>query len=462
MRFYAWALAIAFFEENTMPIAQSHARAGAHPGAMGFALQGQDRPPGLKSDRRLPAAPVAADAPIATTALTRQVQRALATKAQGIPAAFADAWEWAAHWTALHGVTLPPDTSELRSLRNFFCYQVGMFKKNQLSPKSAAKFAQHGIDLARYQAPGTGSGDRLDDEACLQLLQAHYASHGSYDLQEDSPALLLAWQTRLLKTYCTSGQSGRMRALAAALPGFSYGHWLKPGEAAVPSSEFSWWSRAREFRTAAKTRPPFRGRIDPEMSVQLRLWASEQIALLKQGSLSSRQRGELLSMDICARASHRRSQEKASLLASARSAISPLASETHGTCQRDVTHFLGASLLVTLVRHGAGGISIYRKLGVYPAQYARMQMAIEPVMLRLEALATKSNLSLLRAIHRDDPAQCESLAKLGKLPVNVYADLTTRQARRLEVLAQGVLEIRDSMRRMHVRQELPAVGKATQ
>ena len=441
-----------------MPTAQSHARAGAHPGVMGFALQGQDRPLGLKADRRPPAATVAADTPDASNALTRQVQRALATKAEGIPAAFADAWEWAAHWTALHGVTLPPDTSELRSLRNFFCYQVGMFKKNQLSPKSAAKFAQHGIDLARYQAPGTGSGDRLDDEACLQLLQAHYTAHGSYDLQEDSPALLLAWQTRLLKTYCATGQSRRMRAMAAMLPGFSYGHWLKPGEAAVPSSEFGWWSRARDFRIAAKTKPAFRGKIDPSMSYQLRLWASDQIELLQQGALSPRQRGELLSLQISWRPTHRRSQEKSAMLASARAGTTLADAQAPGKCQRDVTTFLGAALLLTLVRHGGTGTSIYRKLSVYPAQFARMQAAIEPVVLHLDALASKSNLARLRAIYRDDPEQCESLAKAGKLPVNAYAELTTQQARRLEGLAQGVLEIRDSMRRMHVRQDLTASG----
>jgi len=390
--------------------------------------------------------------------LVKQVQHALATKAQGIPAEFADAWEWAAHWTQHHGVTLPPDTNELRSLRNFFCYQMSMFKKNKLSAKSAAKFAKHGIDLARYKAPGTGSGKRLDDEACLQHLKAHYAAHGTYDLHAGCTALLLTWQIRLLKTYCASGQSARMRAIAAALPGFSFGSWLKPGETPIPSSEYGWWAIAREFRVAAKTKPAFRGKVDPAMSVKLRTWASEQLALQKQGLLSARQAGELRSLQIAARPSHRRSQEKAALLASARSHDSLGDAEMRGKCQRDVTTFLGATLLVTMVRHGAASTNIYRKLCVYPAQYARMAAAMEPFIQRLDAMATKSNLTRVRAIYKDDPKLCESMFKMGKLPVNAYADLTADQGERIALLAQGILQVRDTMRRMNVRQDLKTVA----
>lgn len=69
-----------------------------------------------------------------------------------------------------------------------------------------------------------------------------------------------------------------------------------------------------------------------------------------------------------------------------------------GKCQRDVTTFLGATLLVTIVRHGAAGTSIYRRLCVFPAQYARMDAAIQPLMVQLNALANKANLTRLRAI----------------------------------------------------------------
>lgn len=100
--------------------------------------------------------------PEAAAPVPAHVRKALQTKAQGVPALYANAWEWAAAWIASNGVTLPPDTSEYRSLRNWFCYQVSNFKKKKLSPQSEELLQRYGIDLSLYRADNTGaySGDR--------------------------------------------------------------------------------------------------------------------------------------------------------------------------------------------------------------------------------------------------------------------------------------------------------------
>ena len=96
-------------------------------------------------------------------ALAKHINKALQTKSEGIPAEFESAWAWAAHWVKENGMTLPPDTSYYRSLRNWFCYKVAMHKKCTLSKKSSQLLASYGIDLSKYRADNTGRGQRMDD-----------------------------------------------------------------------------------------------------------------------------------------------------------------------------------------------------------------------------------------------------------------------------------------------------------
>ena len=387
----------------------------------------------------------------------KQVAHALSTQAQGVPEQFDDAWHWAADWVKTHGVTLPPDTSALRSLRNFFCYQVSMFKKGKLSRKSAERFAHYGIDLASYHAPSAVRSVRRDYGQLFTLLCTHYEKHGSYDLTHQSDAQLIAWQKRLLRTYFTLGVSARMREFAATLPGFSFGAWLRPGEASIPSSEYSWWSQALAFRTAAKTKPAFRGKLDPSMHASLREWASNQIEAVRQGGLSPRQRGELRTLNIITRTSTKHSQRKSAVLATMREEAGTGGGRANSKRDRDVTTFRGASLLAGLLYKDAPKGTIYRNLCVNPAQYARMLGAIEAILPDIQKLAHHTNLNFVRTIHSQDPDECDALARLGKLPINAYADFTVAQTGRLERLMQVIVEIGDAMRRINVRQDLQAL-----
>lgn len=393
----------------------------------------------------------ASDAELAP-AMAKHINKALHTKSQGIPPEFANAWAWASDWIKGNGVTLPPDTSYYRGLRNWFCYQVSMYKKNKLSNKSLALLSKHKIDLSKYRAVNTGRGHRMDDAFFIQALRQHHASHGTYDLNPDSSSDLQKWQTRLLDSYRAGGTSTRMRHIALQLPGFTYGQWLRPDEPPVPSSQYSWWARAAEFRIATQDCPAFRGRIDLATPAYLREWASEQIGLAGKRLLSPRQRGELMTLNLISRTEHRLSQQKSMALALARG--SNIVTQHFGKRERDVKTFLGASLLAHLLRSNAELTTIYSTLSIAPAQFGRMREALAPLMLQIVSLSTKTNLHILRRIYRDFNEEFEFVKHVGELPCAVYESLRPKQAKRIEQLANVIMQVRDTMRRINVRQDL--------
>jgi len=386
------------------------------------------------------------------SALSKHIDKALHTKSQGIPPEFTDAWAWASAWVKENGVTLPPDTSYYRGLRNWFCYQVNMNKKNKLSKRSVDLLTKYNIDLSKYRADNTGRGHRMDDDFFVQALRQHHATHGTYDLNADSSPDLQQWQTRLIDSYRANGTSTRMRNIALQLPGFKYGQWLRPGEPPVPSSQYSWWARAAEFRIATQDCPAFRGRIDLATPAYLREWASEQIGLAGKRLLSPRQRGELMTLNLIARAEHRLSQQKSVALAVARG--SNIVTQHFGKRERDVKTFLGATLLAHLLRSNAELTTIYSTLSIAPAQFARMREALVPLMLQIVSLSTRTNLHTLRKIYRDFNEEFESLRNVGELPSAAYESLRPTHAKRIEQLASVILQVRDAMRRINVRQDL--------
>lgn len=437
-----------------MPTSVSRAKsASPHFAALDQALQNFDR-----LSKRTPAGTTAQaldqDAPGAELpqGLAKHVSKALQTSSQGIPAEFANAWDWAAHWVRENGVTLPPDTSYYRGLRNWFCYQVHMHKKNKLSEKSRGLLARHGIDLAKYRADNTGRGHRMDDDCLIQALRQHHAKHGTYDLTADCSADLLKWQTRLIDSYRAGGTSTRMRNIAHQLPGFTYGQWLRPGEPPIPSTQYGWWARAAEFRIATQDRPAFRGRIDLATPAHLREWASEQIGLAGKRMLSPRQRGEMMTLNLITRAEHRLSQQKSVALAVARGTHT--AKLQFGKRERDLKTVLGVTLLAHLLRNNAELTTIYGTLSIAPAQFARIMDELAPLLPQIVSLSTKSNLNILRKIYRNFTEEFEALQRVGELPSAAYESLRPKQAKRIEQLASVILQVRDAMRRINVRQDL--------
>lgn len=54
----------------------------------------------------------------------------------------------AAAWVERNGMTLPPDTPQHRSLRNWFCFKLNQYKKNALGAANEALLAQYGLDFS--------------------------------------------------------------------------------------------------------------------------------------------------------------------------------------------------------------------------------------------------------------------------------------------------------------------------
>ena len=100
----------------------------------------------------------------------RKVLKVMRTRSSGVPLKYANAFEWAREWSQAHGMTLPPDTDEFRSLRNWFCYKLNQFKNDKLGPKNEALLAHYGLDFSQYEALNTGKGERPSDRLFAQEL----------------------------------------------------------------------------------------------------------------------------------------------------------------------------------------------------------------------------------------------------------------------------------------------------
>jgi hypothetical protein len=146
------------------------------------------------------------------------------------------------------------------------------------------------------------------------------------------------------------------------------------------------------------------------------------------------------------------SQQKSVALAVARG--SNIVTQHFGKRERDVKTFLGATLLAHLLRSNAELTTIYSTLSIAPAQFARMREALVPLMLQIVSLSTRTNLHTLRKIYRDFNEEFESLRNVGELPSAAYESLRPTHAKRIEQLASVILQVRDAMRRINVRQDL--------
>lgn len=389
-----------------------------------------------------------------------RVARIISTRSGGVPEQYPNAWAWAADWVKSHGVTLPPDTSDYRSLRNWFCYQVNMFRKGQLSKRSVALLNEYGIDLSQYRAPNTGRGELFDDRRMILKMQEHNAITGSYDLPEDADAELLEWQRRLLDAYLVRGVSARMKAIEAQLPGFEYGLWMRPNETPIPSSQMGWWHRAREFRSASKEYPAFRGKIDPRMPQYLGMWAAQQITDHASGKLSKRQRAELVALNIIAGKDHLRSRERSLALQQARAvmglygAAAPSEERQQGNHERNLKMFLGAALLARLLNRNATLPEIYATLCITPVQFDRIRKALDLIMVPLVSLSRKSTLTTLRECYAAAPAVFDNARSAQAIPPEVFDGLGSRQRNDVTRLAGLIIEVRELMRQINVRQDL--------
>lgn len=280
---------------------------------------------------------------------------------------------WAQAWLREHGMTLPPLTTEYKSLRNWFCFQYQRWKKGSTTEEETAKLAALGIDFSQYKALNTGKGEREDDGPRIAQMRRWHEQHGSYDLTEHADAGLIKWQGRLLAQFAASGRSKRLGAIERQLPGLEYGRWRRPGDTRAPDAQ--WWLWAKRFRIQSQLTPAFRGVLHPDTPPDLLEWAEQQRHRCAKGDvrasgITAGQRGELHDLGVLGqpaqRAVHKRRENVRKAL------VGP---ERLPPSDRRLTTFLGAALLVRLLAKDSDTRALWVELAISPADCERLLAA---------------------------------------------------------------------------------------
>lgn len=188
-------------------------------------------------------------------------------------------------------MTLPPDTDEYRSLRNWYCFKLNQFKKGTLGAKNEALLAHYGLDFSQYEALNTGRGERESDRPCIQALKQIKLATGSYALNDDAPAHLVAWQDRLLHRFEEDGLSRRMKEMLRELPGLHLGLWMRPRDLPPSVHERDWWNKATQYEVLAERFPAHAGVQHPGMPASMHDWARHQQTLAARQELPKRASG---------------------------------------------------------------------------------------------------------------------------------------------------------------------------
>lgn len=307
-----------------------------------------------------------------TPGIRKVVQQVTDTKTQGVPPEFSSPFEWAAHWVKLKGVTLPPDTNEFRTLRNWFCYKFDQFKKGALGQKNIDLLEKHGIDFGLYEALNTGKGEREADGPHIGLLRAWHAIHGTYDLDMTADAKLLGWQAKLVTSFTSGGASSRMRGIVEKLPGLCLGLWRRPTDKPWSADIKTWWEQAASFERAAKTHPPFRGSIHPEMPKEFTDWGRTQIACWVAGSITARRRGWMRGIGLVANMDRIRVEAKRAMIAvEARGGEDKI--ESYRKRDYRIDHLLGAFMSFRMLARNANDRELCTSFSLTPAQAIKLR-----------------------------------------------------------------------------------------
>jgi len=383
-----------------------------------------------------------------TPGVVARVVRMATTHTAPMPAEFRSEYEWAAAWVRDHGVTLPPDTTELRKLRNWFCYKVDCYRKGTLNESVQNTLALHGIDLSQYRALNTGKGEREDDEPYVLELLARMERSGTYDLDAAASPGLRNWQKRLLDQFSASGRSARATTIEARVPGLNLGRWRKPTDSRT--HEDGWWATAAEFRASAAHTPAFRGALHPSTPEPLLRWAQQQQrkAAGPRGTLTSGQRGELIDLGILGSPAQRAVQK-----------IRMRAKEDLGVATRgapvdkQLDTFLGAACLVRMLAFNRPFLHLCTELAVLPADLERLLQAIAPQRSALLDFGHSRVTKLLPICRQLDAIQpgiftAEVLANMS------FDERPAALTQPVLALGQLVAQIRDVGQRLNLPQDV--------
>lgn len=281
-------------------------------------------------------------------ALKNRLEKITTTSSHGLPPGFENSFAWAAHFVAKNGMTLPPDTNEYRSLRNWFCYKLNQWKKGQLGAPNIEKLGEYNLDFSLYEATNTGKGHRLPDAPMIDLMLAWVKKHNTYDLDPTASSALLDWQEKLIYRYISDGPSIRHKSITAFLPGLEFFSWRKPTNPAW-SAEFSQWCKsASEYEIAMEGFRPFRGELHPDTPKKWRDFSVLMQSRFKVSNVSDRQRGWMIGVGLTANNTNIRvSEERSQALVDFNGGDSSIAQ--YGRKDIRLTSMLGALLAIRLL-----------------------------------------------------------------------------------------------------------------
>ncbi len=313
-----------------------------------------------------------------------------------MPAEFENKFAWAKWWVDKNGMTLPPDTAELRSLRNWFCFKVDQYKKGSLGIQNETMLAVYGLDLSTYEALNVGRGERESDIRLIHTLIKWKAETGSYDLTDAAPDGLIEWQHKLLARFFDDGVSSRMKAISDELDGFEFGTWKRPFEEALPEEYVNWWREARKYEEQIGSFESFRGGIHPNAPKALRSWARAQQLAVQKGTLDMKKIGWLRKHGIVDHKSrYLTSATREKALLELRGGAD--ANLTYGRKERRLSSMLGALLAIKLVIQRRPDREICVEMRLLP---------VHAVALRKQISATVGDMKLNKAILTDCRMLC--------------------------------------------------------
>ncbi len=293
-----------------------------------------------------------------------------------MPHQYSNKFEWAADFVSRHGMTLPPDTPELRSLRNWFCFKLNQFKKGTLGDDNISMLARFGLDFSVYEATNTGKGHRSPDHELIEELRAWHQISGGYDLSNSAPEVLLEFHARLLDTFGVRGYTERARKIEAALEGFCIPLWRRADQAPVNVEEAQWWRMADHYDTATKHTPAYLGVIHPQAEPAAAEWARDQIERALR--LTPLQRGFLTGQGLLIPHAMRKRNQQREADRQVRAGVS-LDDPCYGLKDRRLESFLGVCMYFRMILVKSSDKEIMSAFGIDPVGLLSLRTHVDPL-----------------------------------------------------------------------------------
>lgn len=363
-----------------------------------------------------------------------------------MPARFANKFEWAASFVQEHGMTLPPNTPELSSLRNWMCFKLNQFKKGTLGEDSIQMLEHYGLDFSRYEATNTGKGHRRPDAEVINALLAWRERTGSLDLSADAPEDLVRAHRLQTDTFSARGLTDRARKIEAEVPGLRIPLWRRHGQAPLTSADLKWWAAAYEYADLTRDTPAFLGVVHPDAPLAAAQWALQQLDHADQ--LTGLKRGFMVGQGLLVnRAGRERSKRREADLWVSRGVS--LDEPEYGVKDRRLDSFLGICMYARMLETKANDKEVMAAFGINPSGLALLKANVAPLFQGIP-LKTLQRVRLFYPDYGDQLLRFKAQDPVADLVANRPAALKPIHMRCLAAIAEALAYTRTN----YIRQDI--------